>query len=591
MAEGASRLRKWKDAHPEARPALDRLAAEGLGGTADKWLGGADDAALATFASEVARRDWPWIRAHRAALLKGATAQAPAAADLAPLVPGTLDDDRDALELRGRASLAAGEWGSLVFAGGAATRFYTEARDDPRVRAVVAHHGSEPPKGLFPVTPVAGRSFLQRFAAEALAVAVDAGRMPPFVLMTSRLTHDAIRYFARTEPLQGFPRAALFVLGQTEQPRLDAEGDLLVEADGRLVVTGDGHGGVYKALVTPEGDGRSLADQLRAAGVRHLVLHNVDNAAARPFEPARLGWHLRGGFAFTLTMVPRARLAEKVGLAMMNRRTGRIEVVEYSVCPAEVAEAADAAGTPVYRLAHINTNLVELDAVRADVPPTLYTGKKVTVQGRVVDSSSFEMLNQHLSGLLPAERVGVLLVDRTSYFLPTKTLRGDDSLEQTTAALSAAAARLLRAAGASVDPTAAAEIDPCVGDTAADLGGRGAGAGWEIGPGAAVCLGVRHGADDDAPYGEGLRLGEGARLCLEADLPYGTVRLDRSRAVAVDDGAAGRVRVGRDVTLARGASVSIRVQGDGVAEIPDGARLAGRIEVVVPPGGRVVVGA
>jgi hypothetical protein len=37
--------------------------------------------------------------------------------------------------------------------------------------------------------------------------------------------------------------------------------------------------------------------------------------------------------------------------------------------------------------------------------------------------------------------------------------------------------------------------------------------------------------------------------------------------------------------------VSIRVQGDGVAEIPDGARLAGRIEVVVPPGGRVVVGA
>lgn len=565
----------------------DRLARHGVAGTIEKYLAGATPGALATFAEELSRRDFEWIRAHRAALLGGAAAGAavPAAADLAPVEPGTVGAaDRPALGGIGRASLAAGEWASIVFAGGAATRFYSDARDDPRVAAVIARHGSAPPKGLFPLTPVMGFPFLDLFAAEALAAGVAAGRMPVMVMMTSSLTDAAVRAWAADADLWGFPRNLLVVLGQTEQPRLDADGDLVVGPDGHMVVTGDGHGGVYKALLTPGSGGArggaSLADRLRAWGVRRVVLHNVDNAASHPFDAARIGFHVRGGYGFTLTVVSRARLSEKVGLVARNPRTGGIEVIEYSVCPREVAEAADPDGRPVLRLAHINTNLVDLDAIRPDIPPTLYTGKKVEVGGRTVESSSFEMLNQHLSGLLPPGRVGVLLADRAEYFLPTKTVTGEDSLEDTAAALNRAATERLRSAGAVVEASARVEIDPCV---AAGLGG--AGPGWRVGEGAAVYLGVRHGEAGAPPFAAGLEVGAGAAFLCAASRPYGEVRPSADRRVSESPALAGRVRIGRGAVVEPGAHVTIRVEGDGAAVVPDGARLSGRVAVVVPPGG------
>ena len=581
----------WLDTHPEKHPVAQALVDAGLGGTFTKFLADADDATLQAFFDDVAGRDLGWIGAHRTALLKGARANAPAAADLAAVEPGVIDDDaRPALEAAGRKSLAAGEWGALVFAGGAATRFYTEAQDDPRVVALLKAHGAVPPKGLFPLTPVAGLCFLEWFAAEALAAGIAAGRMPFVIPMTSSLTDAAIRRWVATTDLQGFPKAMMPVLGQTEQPRLDDDGDLLVGDSGRLVVTGDGHGGVYKALRTRGRDTPSLEEQLRAAGVRGLVLHNVDNAAARPFEPTRLGWHGRGGYAFTMTMVPRARPDEKVGLAARNVRTGRIEVVEYSVCPPEVAGAVAADGTPVFRLAHINTNLVALDAINPDVPPTLYTGKRVTLRGGVVDSSSFEMLNQHLSGLLPAERVGVLLVDRGTFFLPTKSLHGDDSLEETSTAMSRAAAARLRALGADVDATAQVELDPCLPDDGV-LSAWGVGRGWRLGAGSKLCLAVRHGPNGAPALGPGLTLGEGARLHLRVARPYGQVVLDATtRAVSEDRGTAGRLRLGDGVSLADGADLDGHVDGDGHLEIRAGAALAGRVLAHVTPGSCEVVG-
>jgi hypothetical protein len=42
-------------------------------------------------------------------------------------------------------------------------------------------------------------------------------------------------------------------------------------------------GGVYRALMRSRVRGRPLKEHLWREGVRLLVLHNIDNAAARPF--------------------------------------------------------------------------------------------------------------------------------------------------------------------------------------------------------------------------------------------------------------------------------------------------------------------
>lgn len=567
------------DRHPEHRALAGAVVAAGMGRTFAKYLGGADDAQIRAFFGDLARCDLAWIGRHRDALQGRIALAVPDAADLAVVPPGRVTDDaRDDLERIGRASLAAGEWADLVFAGGAATRFYSEGLSNPKAAAVIERFGAAPPKGLFPVTPVAGRSFLERFASEALAVGIGCGRLPPLVLMTSGVTHGAIRDWASRALLQGFPKAALLLLTQTENPRLDEDGDLVVADDGHLVVTGDGHGGVFKALAAPGPDGTSLAQRLRDAGIRGVVLHNVDNAAAHPFDAARLGYHLRGGYAFTMTVVERARLSEKVGLVARNSRTGRTEVIEYSVCPQAVTEAARPDGAPLYLLAHINTNLVDLHGMRTDLPPTLYTGKKVVLRGRTVASSSYEMLNQHLAGLLDGDRVGTLLVDRDGFFLPTKSIQGEDSLETTMACLARQDAARLAAAGASVGPGAVVELDACL-----DLPPDGA-AGWRIGAGASLFLGARHGLDGGLPYAPDLALGEGAHLSIDADLPYGNLRYDpATRAVAEDPVTAGRVRIGRGVTVAPGARISVRIEGDGCLVVPDGTRFEGSREVVVPP--------
>lgn len=569
-----------------ARTMHDRLVAVGLAGTYTKYLAGAGPDAVATFFKEWSRVDLDWVSRHRAALLADAALVVPR--DLTPVEPSVIPDaERATFERAGRESLAAGEWAALVLAGGASTRFYAEAHAHPRARELVSRLGFQPPKGLFPVGPVSGRSFLEQFAAETLAAGVESGRMPFFLILVSDVTAEPTRDWLASSDLWGFPKEFAILLRQRVHPRLDQDGDLVVHPDGRLSWTGDGHGGAFRALLEPGGDGRFWAEVLRDQGVRDLVLHNVDNAAARALDPARIGFHVATRAAMTLSVVPRVRLDEKVGIVAFNPATGRIEVVEYSVCPRALSEAEGPDGLPLFRLAHICTNLVSLDAVRADLPPTLYRGKTVRVGHRVVQASTFETLNQHLSSLLDARDVRVLLLDRDAYFLPTKTLTGPDSHEATVAALAAGGRQRLREAGAVVADTAVIEVAPCL----TDLAGAGVGRGWRVGPQAQVFLGVRHGVRGAPPFSEGLEVGDGSRLRLEADRPYGRLRVDgRTRGVTEDPSTAGSVRVGRGVRVAPGSDLDVVLQGDAALGIEDEALLAGRIEARVPPGEEWTVG-
>lgn len=569
-----------KETAPGVRALHDRLVGAGMTGTYAKYLADAGPDVVKTFFEDLARADLDRLARHREALLGDVV---PVALDtLNPVEPATISPSgRADHEQAGRESLARGEWATLVLAGGASTRFYAQAHKHPKAQTLVARVGFEPPKGLFPVTPVAGWSFLDLFVAETLAAGVESGRMPFFLVLVSDVTEGPIREWICKNDLLGFPKEFIVLLPQAVHPRLDEEGDLVVLPDGHLSWTGDGHGGAFGALLRPGPDGRCVRDDLRDRGVRGLVLHNVDNAAARALDPVRLGFHERSTAAMTLCVVPRARLDEKVGLVGFNPASRRIEVVEYSVCPPALANALAPDGLPRLRLAHICTNLVSLHAIRADLPPTLYRAKEVRVGDRAVPTSTYEMLNQHLSSLLDAPDVQVLVLNRDDYFLPTKTLTGPDSHEATVAALAARGRRRLREAGASVAEAAVVEVAPCL----ADLSRAGVGPGWVIAPGAQVFLGVRHGVRGAPPFSAGLVVAEQAVLRIEATHPYGPVRVDsRTRAVFEDPDASGRVRVGQGVRVAAGAVLDVVLDGDAVLVVEDEAVVSGVLKVRVPPG-------
>lgn len=575
--------------HKNAHEIMDLLTLNDLDGLFDRYLPEPDETALDNLFGDLGRVDMDWVLGLRGDVLEKKIAVELRLEPISPIdtTKGTFDQ----ATVAGQAALQRGEWATLVFAGGAATRFFSDAEDNLQVARFISLFGDKPPKGLFPFTPIAELTFLDFFVGQTLSAGIKAGRLAPMILMASIGTRDAIEKWAKSYNRWGFPLSALIVIVQAEHPRLDEEGNLIAQPDGHLVVTGDGHGGVYRALLTPGADGQSILDKLKSGGALGIVLHNVDNVAANALDPLRIGLHQTGGYAFSMTVVPRAGLDEKVGLVARNADTGAIEVVEYSVCPEHLATAMATDGKPTFRLAHINTNLASLDSIRSDLPPTLYTGKNVNVGGHKVPSCSHEMLNQHLSGLLEPERVGVILADRNDYFLPTKSIGGVDSLKSTVATMIRNTAERLRTAGGQVAQDAVIEFDPCLDEGPSALMERGIGPGWDIQNASQLFIGVRHGPDGLPPFGGGLVIKPRARLEISAQLPYGVIDYDpKTRVISENPETAGRVRIGQGVTLQSGAQLIIRLEGDGVAVIPDNTVIEGVLQLTVSAGTQKTIG-
>ena len=382
---------------------IEKLVLNGFDGPVlcDALVSGSDDlqTVVSRFFNDLATVDFDWIANLRQAVMAGPGAQStetgPGGLQLEPFPFTTFDDpgtDRGYLQQVGMGDLAAGNWGVVVFAGGAATRFWAGAAGHSQAAAVLKRFGGVAPKGLFPLGAKSGRSFLDLFAGEMVEMAERTGRCAPLILMAGRDTRAALQEWVDTSLPAGMDRSLVRVMVQAEHPRLDENGDLLVRPDGSLVFTGDGHGGVFRAMLVADEKGGNVVSWLSSLGVKNVVLHNVDNVAARALEPTRLGFHSAGSYQMTMSAVPRTDPFEKVGIVARNVRTEKVDVVEYSVCPDEVATALDPAGNLLFVPAHINTNLVSLDAVRADLPRTLYSGKQVDIGGRLVGACSHAKL-------------------------------------------------------------------------------------------------------------------------------------------------------------------------------------------------------
>ncbi|MDQ5820037.1 MAG: UTP--glucose-1-phosphate uridylyltransferase, partial [Actinomycetota bacterium] len=172
-------------------------------------------------------------------------------------------------EAAGRDSIERGEVAAAVLNGGMATRF----------GGVV--------KGI--VEAVDGRSFLEWKLLDAEHAGI------PMVVMNSFATDEATREFVSALEV---PPPLFFT--QSVSLRLNPDGSLFVDADGTAAPYAPGHGD-FVASLRREG----ILEELRARGVRLLLLSNVDNLAAR-VDPAVVGAHLAGGRPVTLEVTEKA---------------------------------------------------------------------------------------------------------------------------------------------------------------------------------------------------------------------------------------------------------------------------------------------
>lgn len=234
---------------------------------------------------------------------------------------GGLGVSPEAARIRGEEALAAGEVGVLLVAGGQGSRL-----------------GFEKPKGMYPIGPVSGASLLQIHLEKSVALGKRYGKKMPVYLMNSPVTQEAQTAFLNENDQFGLDEDDLFIFCQGTMPAVDREtGRLLLAEKDRLFLSPDGHGGTIAALATS-----GATEHMRRRGIKHLFYLQVDNPLVPIGDAELIGYHLLAESELTSMAVAKQDPQDKLGnFGMID---GKMNVIEYSDMPDDVAEQRDASG-------------------------------------------------------------------------------------------------------------------------------------------------------------------------------------------------------------------------------------------------------
>jgi UDP-N-acetylglucosamine/UDP-N-acetylgalactosamine diphosphorylase len=376
--------------------------------------------------------------------------QAPSVAP-APVVPlaSTPSQRRDETESRkaGEEALKAGRVAALVVAGGQATRL-----------------GYDAPKGTFPIGPVSGKSLFQIHCEKLVALARRHGKPIPLLVLVSPDNHAQTQRFFEEHDFFGLAKEDVWLFEQGMLPALDRDGRLLLAERGRIFLSPDGHGGVYRAL-----QGAGLLDKLVARKIDLVFYFQVDNPLVKVADPVFLGHHVKRGAEFSLKVVAKRDAAEKVGVfAIVDGKPG---IVEYSDLPEALREAKDASGRLTYSAGSIaihcfNVPFLQRIATGAGMPWHVARKKVPYVDERGVVVQPTEpngmKIESFVFDALPlAKNVVAMEVARAEEFAPVKNKSGEDSPETSRRAQSDLFRSWLEHAGLTgIDPGAAVEVGP-----------------------------------------------------------------------------------------------------------------------------------
>jgi UDP-N-acetylglucosamine/UDP-N-acetylgalactosamine diphosphorylase len=286
-------------------------------------------------------------------------------------------------------------------------------------------------------------------------------------LMTSPVTHDDTVAFLKENDNFGLLDEELTVFCQGTMPAVDAEtGKLLLEAKDSLFLSPDGHGGTVAALAAS-----GAIDHMRAYGVEQLFYLQVDNPLAPVCDPEFIGHHLLAESELTSLAVAKTAADDKLGNFVMI--DGRLQVIEYSDFPADVAKQTDSGGGLKFWAGSVAIHMfdrafLERSLKLKDSLPFHVARKKaefIDERGKLVQPEKPNALKfeRFIFDLLPhARRPIVLEYAETESFAPLKNAPGEpkDTPEYVQRYMLEQHRRWLEAAGAKLAGGVKIEISP-----------------------------------------------------------------------------------------------------------------------------------
>jgi UDP-N-acetylglucosamine/UDP-N-acetylgalactosamine diphosphorylase len=363
---------------------------------------------------------------------------------------------------RGEELLRGGHVAAFLVAGGQGTRL-----------------GYEGPKGEYPVTPIKNKPLFQVFAEQIAAYSRDFGKTVPWYIMTSDANDAQTRSFLKQHNFYGLNASDVFIFPQGMMPAFATDGRLLLDEKDSLALSADGHGGSLRALARSG----ALAD-MRRRGVEHLSYFQVDNPLVHCVDPLFLGLHDLTGSEMSSKTISKAGPLEKVGNFV--EAGGKVQVIEYSDLPDELAKQANADGS-----LRFNEGSIAIHALRVSFVERLNASGKLNLpwhradkkvpfiddSGNRVkpDQPNAVKLEQFVFDAIPlAANAIVYVTDRAEEFSPVKNAEGVDSPATCRRDQIRRAARWLGVAGVTVpakngEPDATLEISPLFATSAGQL--------------------------------------------------------------------------------------------------------------------------
>ncbi len=434
-----------------------------------------------TLVRELARIDWEVFDQAREILRDGEKLKEYREEEILPVPmrthqeqqPGSAEDWE-----AGRQSLIEGRVAWLVPAGGSGSRLvkmlpeiYASLPFQRRYKVAdeqMKEFDADCAKGQLPITPVLGKTFYGLFMEQALAIGARVQRMPVLIFMLSDETREASLTTITTHPLFSRLEKAMVLFDHGMNPVLDKDGKIIpYNADGRLVFSGNGNGGMFKAMRGPGyKGGRNIFERLEAEGIEVVGFSNVDNPVADIITPRMLGSHVRRAARLTFGVVKKAFPLERVGMIVHIDNQPNLEKIEYNEFPEALARRTQPGdpGRLLFEHGDVNVFLMDLAEMQAvsRLPLKMYSGKTVkTANGGRAVGNKFESFAFHIIRQTPKEKVDVKEILRSEQFMPTKNSIGRDSPATVIRALCSRNMRWLECQGASV---AKQSVEGCLTD-------------------------------------------------------------------------------------------------------------------------------
>jgi UDP-N-acetylglucosamine/UDP-N-acetylgalactosamine diphosphorylase len=346
----------------------------------------------------------------------------------------------------GKKLIAEGKVAGFVVAGGQGTRL-----------------GFDGPKGNYPISPIRNKTLFQVFAETIKAVRDRYKAVCPWYIMTSPLNHSQTVGIFEAQDFFGLGRDNVIIFQQGTLPNFSFDGRILMADKATPALSPDGHGGSIKALARSG----ALADMKRR-GIEHLSYWQVDNPLVKLFDPLFIGLHVLDKAEMSSKAVIKNAAKEKVGNFCLI--DGKVNVIEYSDLPDDVAERRNPDGSLAFRLGSIaihiiNTSFIEKLNTRSFSLPLHRAVKKIPhidAQGNHVEPTEPNgvKLESFIFDALPMASNSIILeIDRAEEFAPTKNATGVDSAESCRTMMVERAARWLEAAGIKIPRKADGSCD------------------------------------------------------------------------------------------------------------------------------------